>query len=98
MILQKFIKQPADVKDYDIDYSEWLADGDAISTYEAVVECVEGTDDDTLVVDSQSATTSVLKTWLSGGTAGCTYKVSVTIVTTGGRTQQDEFKVKVKDY
>lgn len=97
MILDKYIKQPAEVKDYDIDFSEWLPTGDTISTYEADVVCIVGTDDDTLTVDSQSASSTTVKTWLSGGTDGCTYKVTVTVTTVGGRVDQSEFKVKVKD-
>jgi hypothetical protein len=99
MILMKYDKQPADVKDYDTDYTDWMPTGDAISTYSASVVCLTDTTETspTLLVDSQEATSLVLKTWLSGGTSGQTYKVTVTITTTGGRTDQAEFKVKVKD-
>lgn len=97
MILDKYIKQPAEVKDYDIDFSEWLPTGDTISTYEGEVVCLTDEDDEELVIDSQSATSTTLKTWLSGGTDGQTYKVTVTVTTAGGRVDQSEFKVKVKD-
>jgi len=36
--------------------------------------------------------------WLSGGTDGQRYKVTVTVDTMGGRRDQSEFIVRVKDY
>lgn len=92
MILGKFIKQPADVVDYDIDYSDWLSSGDTVASATSTVSPT-GLTLGTIVVSSTS-----VKHWLSGGTSGVTYKVTVTAVTTGGRTVQHEFRVKVWDY
>ena len=97
MILETFDKQPADVKDYDVNFSKWLPTGDTISTYTGSVTCLTDATDTALVINSQAATSQILKTWLSAGTSGKKYKVTVTIVTAGGRTQQDEFIIKVKD-
>lgn len=91
MILGTFEKQPADVKDYDIDYSQWLVSGDAIATATAVV------DQAGLVVDSTFASTNKVKVWLSGGASGVKYKVTVTVSTDDGRVLQHEFVIKVKD-
>ena len=38
MILGTFIKQPTDVKDYDIEYHEWLSENDALASATVVVE------------------------------------------------------------
>lgn len=97
MILETFDKQPADVKDYDVNFSKWLPIGDTISTYSGFVTCLSTPTDTTLIINSQSATSQILKTWIRAGTSGKKYKVTVTIVTAGGRTQQDEFIIKVKD-
>lgn len=94
MILGTFIKQPADTKDYDIDYSEWLTFNDNVQ--EAVI-LIEGSDS-TLVKDSVFINDPVVKIWLSGGTAGVTYKVTCTMTSADGRIQQDEFKMKIKEY
>ena len=39
-----------------------------------------------------------LKLWMSGGTAGATYKVSFVVTTAGGREDQSELKFNVRDY
>ena len=40
---------------------------------------------------------TVFKQWVSGGTVGVTYKVTVTCTTNAGRVKQVEFTVKIKD-
>ena len=94
-VLAKFEKQPVDVQDFDIDFSEWLigmsdtAPGPAGATVFA---------DTGLSIVSVSLTDGVVKVWTSGGTDGVTYKITTTLVTIGGRTKQAEIKVKVKEY
>ena len=92
MILGNFTKQPVDVVDYDIDYSEWLSEGDTIES--ATVTVAPATN---LVIDSLFVNDPRIKIWVSGGTNGVTYKVTVTATTADGRVKQDEFRVKVKD-
>ena len=91
MILGTFEKQPADVKDYDIDYSQWLVSGDGIQS--ATVEA-DGTG---LLVDSVFTGANRVKVWLSGGVSGTKYKVTVTVTTDDGRVLQHEFVIKVRD-
>lgn len=87
-----FHKQPADVVDFDVDFSEWMASNDVISM------AVSTTDTGlTLGATVINPANSTVKQWVSGGSDGSTYKVSMTITTTGGRTKQAEFKVKVRD-
>ena len=97
MILAKYEKQPAEVKDYDIDYAEWLgpvADEVASATAD-VTSDTEPTP--TLVVDSIEDSTTVVKLWISGGTAGVRYKVTVKLTTAGGRLDESELVFTVKD-
>lgn len=91
MNLGNFSKQPAEVVDYDIDYSEWLTAGDNVQS--AVVDVSPSG----LTVDSVFVNDPRVKIWLAGGTHGTQYKLSVTTTTADGRIKQDEFRVRVKD-
>lgn len=91
-ILDTFIKQPADVQDYDIvfqDYLNALSDtGLSVSVYA----------DAGLVILAAVLNNGIVKVWTSGGTDKTTYKITATLVTTGGRTNQQEIRVKVKEF
>ena len=97
MILATYEKQPAEVKDYDIDYREWLVPADDVvqSVTTAVTSATETAP--TLVVDSIQMTVYVAKLWISGGTAGTKYKVTVQMETEGGRLDESELVFVVKD-
>lgn len=97
MILATYEKQPSEVKDYDIDYREWLVPADDVvqsvtTTVTSVTETVP-----TLVVDSIQMTVYVAKLWISGGTAGMKYKVTVQMETEGGRLDESELVFVVRD-
>lgn len=94
MLLETFEKQPADVLDYDIDYTHWLPTNDTVSAATSTVTPTGLNLDLTLVVESGTR----VKLWVSGGTAGVTYKVEVTATTTLGRVKQDELKFVCKEY
>ena len=91
MNLGTFTKQPVEVKDYDLDYSEWLVAADTVEAAEVTVEPAG------LTVGSVFTQDRKIKVWLSAGTNGTVYKLTVTMTTADGRVKQDEFKVKVKD-
>ncbi len=92
MILDTYTKQPAEVLDYDIDYTDWLETGDTIASKTVTAETG-------LTVDSSAiwGADKKVKVWLSGGTDATTYKVTVTIVTVAGCTKEDEFRMKIKE-
>lgn len=101
MILGKFTKQPAETLDYDIDFSEFLSDGDTLvstgdppvpSPLDVVVAPSGLTLGPTLVIDGL-----VIKQWVSGGTDGQKYKITLTATSNAGRVKQVEFTVRVKD-
>ena len=98
MILAKYKKQPAEVKDYDIDYSEWL--GPVADTVDVPTATVTSATEPvpTLEVDSIEQTTTAVKLWISGGTAGVRYKVTVKLTTAGGRLDESELVFTVKDH
>lgn len=90
-ILEKFTKQPADRQDYDISFVAWLAAlGDTGASHTVVVETG-------LSLLNSFLTAGVIKVWLYGGTDGTSYKVTVTLTTTGGRVKQEEIVIKVKE-
>lgn len=94
-ILAKFEKQPVDVQDFDIDFSEWLADmADTAPGPTGFTVDIDGG----LTLLAQTLTNGVVKVWTSGGTDGTTYKITATVTTQGNRVKQAEIKVKVKEY
>jgi len=91
-ILKKFIKQPADVQDYDITFVAWLA-ALADTALSVSVPAVAG------ITQNQPAVLSdgVVKVWASGGTDGTDYKYTATLVTSAGRTKQVEIMIRVRE-
>lgn len=101
MILGKYTKQPAETLDYDIDFTDFLADGDKLavtgnppvpSPLNVTVSPAGLTVGSTFVISQM-----IIKQWISGGVDGVKYKVTVTATTEGGRVVQNEFIVTVKD-
>ena len=94
-ILAKFEKQPADVQDFDIDFTEWLTGMVDTAPGPSGVEVVAEAG---LTILGCVLNNGVVKVWTSGGTDGTTYKITVTVTTEGNRVKQAEIKVKVKEY
>ena len=94
-ILAKFEKQPADVQDFDIDFTEWLAGMLDTAPGPGGLAVVAG---EGITIITTVLSNGVAKVWTSGGTDGTAYKVTATLTTEGGRTKQAEIKVKVKEY
>jgi len=91
-LLGKFVKQPIEVQDYVVDFSTWLTGlNDTVQSHTVAAETG-------IVVNSSVMTGGAVQIWLSGGTDGMTYKVTVTLTTVQGRVKQSEFKIKVKEY
>jgi hypothetical protein len=94
-MLNTYVKQPTEVKDYDIDYSKWLTpSSDRIVS---VATGLRNAPDDTLKVDRSEFTDDIVKVWVSGGTDGATYEVKVTVTTAGGRVDQCEIVFRIKE-
>lgn len=96
MIVGKQEKQPIEVKDYPIDFSYWLTTGDTLTNVSASVACLTGSDASLVVTQLVLSSTSVA-VWLAGGLDGQKYKISVTVTTAGGRIDQTEFLMTVKE-
>lgn len=90
-ILEFFKKQPADVQDYDIDFTEYL-DALTDTAASAVVDPEPG-----ITVVNYLILGNAVKVWLSGGTSGQKYKVTVRLTTTGGRVKEVEILLIVRE-
>jgi len=84
-----FTKDPDAILDYSVDWAKWLA-GDQINTSDWTVPVGL-----TKTLDATTATKATV--WLSGGAAGQSYTVTNRITTTGGRTEDRSFIVKVEN-
>jgi hypothetical protein len=99
MILERFTKQPAEIKDYDVDYAEWLAPMvDTLTDVEAEVECTTSPGDTALVINSVTVGTTSAKLWIAGGTAEQKYKITLQATTLGGRLDESELIFTIKDF
>lgn len=91
-LLGTFNKQPQEILDYDIDYSEFLPESDTI------VDHVTSADEGLTVLSSATIDAGKgVKVWVGGGVTGNTYKVQVRAVSGDGRVKEAEFKVRVKE-
>lgn len=86
MSLKKFTKDPEAVLDYTIDWSDWLAEGDAITAVTTTPAVnVSPSSSAAVNVDSASFTATETTLWCSGGTAPTSYDVVAHVTTSGGR-------------
>lgn len=90
-ILEIFEKQPGETKALPIAFAQFLtANNDAYSTHEVDV----GTG---LTFESSAYANGVVTVFVSGGTDKQSYKVTVRVTTSGGRVEEADVRVKVKE-
>ncbi len=82
-------KPAAAIITYAVDWSEWLPDGDTISTSVWVVDGV------TNVSDSNTTTTTAIE--ISGGITGDVHTITNTITTLAGSITARTLYVKIQD-
>jgi hypothetical protein len=88
--LKRFTKRPGETIDYDITFVEWLAKrADTVSTFSVATDAG-------ITKVAEEHASGVVKVYLSGGTAGRTYKVTATITTVLGRIKQGQITVRVR--
>jgi hypothetical protein len=96
--LKRFVKDPQEVLDYTIDWSQWLVSGDYITA-------VTATAPTGIVITSPSAASIIgsgvnataTKVWVSGGTAGTSYDIALRVTTNGTRQGERSITIQVKD-
>ena len=82
-------KDPAELADYDIDWSQRLAQPtltDSILNSTWVITSPTTVGEPVLVINSSSFTTNRTKVWLKSGTLGQTYTLQNTVTTLNGDT------------
>lgn len=90
-VLGKFNKQPQEVLDYDVDFSEWFSNRqDQIASFSASAQSG-------LTVLSSALAGNVVKLVISGGTDGTSYKVTVRVTTTLSLVKEADFLIRVKE-
>lgn len=88
-------KDPHAVEEYWIDWGTWLAEvSDTISTQTFLIT---SNPDEALVKDSEQLNGTKHVIWLSGGTAGKTYRITSRITTAGGRTNDQSMDIVVAE-
>lgn len=88
--MTSYIKDPAAKLDYGKRWDAWLAAGETIASHAV-------TADTGITVGTTSHTDSVVTAWLTGGTAGTDYKVTLHIATNQGREDERTITIKVRD-
>lgn len=90
-MIDVFTKDATAELDYPMDWSTWCGTAELITTYAVTV------DSSLLTISSHSRTSNTIQTWLSGGTVGQNYTVSIKIVTDASRTDKRSFMVKIRE-
>lgn len=85
-----FDKQPSEAKDYDVNWTNWLPSGDAISV-------VVPSADSGITLGSTILVGAIVKQFISGGVDGVNYKVTIQIRTVQGRIDEREFYIRVRE-
>lgn len=92
-LIGTFTQQPAELLDYDINYTDWLAYGDTLASAAATVSPVGLTVNGPILIDTDRR----VKVIATGGVSGVTYKIEVTATTATGLIKQDEIKIRVRE-
>lgn len=100
MIVTTFEKQPWDEQDYDIDINPYLSEftGDTIESVTVTLpDGVSGEVSLGIGVQAVTHQDGFVKFWVIGGVHGKRYKLTLRIVTVGGRKKEYEVVVKVRE-
>jgi hypothetical protein len=84
-----YVKDPGATLDYVVNWTDWLAAGETISTSTFTVSSG-------ITKDSETNTTTKGTVWLSGGTAGTTYTATNRITTNQSRTDERTIEIRVE--
>lgn len=92
MALGKFVKSPDEIKRYSVEYVDWLDAGEFIQACNVTVT-PSGP-----IVDVQGVTASDtdLSFFVTGGTAGTSYRLKTRVTTTNGQVKEDIILLEVR--
>jgi hypothetical protein len=95
MPLGKYIQEPGEQIRYTIDYAQWLATGETISTATFAVTPSGGL---TIPSDSIGSPATTVSFFATGGTANTKYTVECTATTSAGQIKEDQVVILVREY
>lgn len=87
-------KDPYAVLDYTLDWTNWMPNGDTISSISITAETISG-DSAPLTIDSTTNNNYLATANISGGTAGNIYNVEYKIDTTNGLKDSRNIRIKI---
>ena len=90
-MLGTMTQKPADRLDYDISFAAWLDRNDSITAASISIS------QPGLTGSATAISPKIIKVWISDGTAGTTYTVTVTATTAQGRRKSESFKVRIRE-
>lgn len=101
-LLDRFTKQPSEIKRYQIDYSEWLSTGETVVSVTTEVTVMNPATGDTPGQELTVGTTSiaggtVFEYFVSLGLDKRRYKVTFKATTSDGQLVESEIEFKVDD-
>tara|TARA_R110002020_G_scaffold201645_2_gene404382 strand:+ start:1948 stop:2253 length:306 start_codon:yes stop_codon:yes gene_type:complete len=94
---QKLCKQPGEKRKFSMDFSNMLAASETISTISSITteEINGGTSD--LTTSGQAISGSNVEVFIQSGTSGKTYRIQITITTSGSQILQGDGILYVSD-
>lgn len=99
-ILGTFRKQPADVLDYDIDFTDWLAAADPDDTLQTVssnVSDITYGSDFVLGASTIFDSGRQVKVWTSQGNNRDVVKITTLVTTVNGRTKEVDWRLRIRE-
>lgn len=102
-ILDRFNKQPSEIKKYQIDYSEWLSTGETITSVATAVTLLNSAAGDVGEPTLSVGTTQIISNgtvfeyYMSSGTDGKRYKVTFQADTSDSQRVESEVEFRVTD-
>lgn len=97
-ILATWQQQPDEKKDWNFTYADWLAaKGDTIQSVSVVAALVSGGGTSSLTISNITNALGVVNFFATGGTTGQKYKVTCQVTTVGGRKEDGEAYIVIKD-
>lgn len=91
--MASYVKDPAEKKDYRVDWSTHLA-GDTIGSSAWAISPTGGLAQTTPAPSNTTTTTTI---WLNAGAVDTDYTVTNTVNTAGGRILERSFEIKIRN-
>ena len=87
--MANFIKDPQSTLDFSVDWSDWLSTNESIvsSTWDSI---------DGMTIQTSAYAGTFATVWVSGGTAGTTYRLTNTITTDNSPARIDQRTITIK--